>query len=173
MLSPVLYHVTSCNVTCMRACLVFQGTLLLREWCSLSLQVSYFVYLHVLAWSRRAWRGRDSLPVIQKACLKSWAIAPSSHPWVYTLCCTGMPAARKCGSLGLGQARHSWMQRQTSCPPLYHSYLSCRLFLRRGVGTAAHRLLQRSPDPPPPGSGVAAVGSCRLPPSGYESRQLH
>lgn len=129
-LSSVLYHITSCNLT------PFSGyTCLLHEWCSLSLQALYFVYLHMLARSRRAWRGCDSLPVLQKACPKSWAIALPSHPWACRRCCTGVPAHRTRGegrSCGTGQGLRSWMWRWTRHPPRYHLYLPCRLFLRRG-----------------------------------------
>lgn len=64
------------------------------------------------------------------------------------------------------------MDKSPNSLSLYLSH-PAGLFLRRGVGTAAQRLLQGSPDPPPPCSSVPAVGSCRLPPSEHESPQLH
>lgn len=122
-LPPVLYHITSCNLMPFS-----RYTCLLHEWCSFSLQALYFVYLHMLAWSRRAWRGRDSLPVVQKACPKSWAIALPSYPWACRRCCTGMPAPRTRGEGG-----SSVMWRWTHHSPHYHLYLSCRIFLRSGL----------------------------------------
>lgn len=56
--------------------------------------------------------------------------------------CQLLAACRKGGPLGTRQAFHLWMQRQTSCPIPYQFFLSCGLFLRREVSTAAQMLLQ-------------------------------
>lgn len=176
-LSPVLYIITSCNVTHVRACLVFRGT-----YVCFTNDVASPYRPHILSiftcWHEAGEHGEGEIrsqlyrkPVLKAGPLPRLPTPEQAH--CVAQGCQILAGCRKGGSLGIRQAFHSWMQRWTSCPVLYRSFLSCRLLWRRRVGRAAHRLLQRSPDPPSPGSGVPAIGSCHLPPSGDESWQLH